>query len=140
MNDVLSVAMGKIAAPSKARSNLLPGTYNVDSIVRVSGTLRVGENYERAPTVSVPLKETLALFIAYSGITATHATTALTRALGEAIAKTGTGQGSLAETMPIVEQTMNRVQSEVIDNLPRVNVSGRVDASLNIEEVEKVVP
>lgn len=133
-----SIALSKLAAAPNARAALTPGVYNVDTTVRVTGTVKVGEDYDVAPTVSIPLKETLALFIAYSGICGEHAIKALRQAMQHAIAVDGCGQGELAKTMPIVNQTMARVEAEIIDQLPRQNRKGAVTTKLTVENLEAV--
>lgn len=134
-----SVALSKINADVNARETLLPGTYNVDTMVHVKGTIKVGEDYLTRPTVSIPLKETLALFIAYSGVTGPHAIAALRLAMQHAIAEDGTGKGELETTMPIVAQTLARVQAEIIDQLPRQQRKGAITHRLTVEQVGQLV-
>jgi len=119
-----------------ARAALTEGTHNVDCTIRVTGTLHVGTDYDTAPTVSIPLKETMALFIAYSGITREHAINVLTRAMTDAIAANGKGKGALAEKLTVVEETMTRVEEDIIALLPRQDRKGPVKASLNYTAFE----
>lgn len=127
-----SVALTKIAAEVGARDLLAPGVYPIDTMVHVKGEISVGEDYDVAPTVSIPLKETLALFIAYSGVTRDAAIAALRRAMQQSIAVDGKGKGALESTMPIVAQTMATVQQEIIDQLPRQDRKGPVKARLTV--------
>jgi len=132
---VNSVALAKIQADEEARALLTPGTYRVDTMVHVTGEINVGQDYSVAPTVSIPMKETLALFIHFSGITGDHAIRALVRAMQTAIATDGKGKGELSATMPIINRTMGRVQSEVINQLPRQPRKGPVTHRLTVEQV-----
>jgi hypothetical protein len=133
-----SIALSKLAAAAGARGVLTPGQYAVDTTVRVTGTVKVGADYDTAPTVSIPLKETLALFIHRCGVTREAAIVALREAMAEAIAVDGKGQGALSETMPIVNETMARVESDIIAHLPRQNRKGAVTTKLNVEELQLV--
>ncbi len=133
-----SIALSKLAAAADARSSLPPGLYGVDTTVHVSGTVKVGADYDTAPTVSIPLKETLALFIHYCGATREAAINALRQAMQEAIALDGKGQGQLAETMPIVNETMERVESDIIAQLPRQKRKGAVTTKLTTEILDAV--
>ena len=133
-----SIALSKLAAAANARASLTPGEYEVDTTVHVKGTLKVGADYDTAPTVSIPLKETLALFIAYSGVTGDHAINALVKAMRQSIATDGTGAGVLAATMPVINATMARVEAEVIALLPRQDRKGPVTAKLQVTQVNTV--
>jgi hypothetical protein len=130
------VALSKINTHAGAREMLKAGEYDIDTTVRISGKIRVGEDYKVAPTVSIPLKETLALFIAYSGVTGEHAIKALRLAMQHSISLTGCGQGELAKNMPIVDENIARVQNEIIATLPRQPRKGQVTTKLNVEKVE----
>ena len=134
-----SVALSKIQAEAGARNNLLPGTYDIDTTVHVTGQIKVGADYTTAPTVSIPLKETLALFIAYCGVTREYAIAALRNAMVHAISEDGQGKGELDATMPIVAETMARVEQDIIAQLPRQNRKGVVTTRLTVEQLAEVV-
>ena len=121
------------------RAMIVPGKYRVDVAVRINGTINVGEDYDTAPTVSIPLKETLALFIAYSGITRQAAITALRRAMVDSIAESGCGQGALSAALPVVDETMATVQNEIINQLPRQPRKGSVTTKLTVQELGMVI-
>lgn len=137
MNNVLALALDKLAVKD-ARDRVAPGNHSVDALVRVQGTVKVGEDYLSQPTVSIPLKETLALFIHYCGCTREAAIAALLRAAGESIAATGKGEGSLKEALPVVEETLKVVQTKVLAKLKKQPKKGPVKVKVEIEEVEIV--
>jgi hypothetical protein len=138
MNNALSVALSKIPAQNGARDALTPGVYPINTMVQLSGQIEVFDDTDRTPTVSIPLNETLALFIAYSGITSTYAIEKLRLAMTHAIGNTGCGKGALEATMPIVVQTMQRVENELLSQLPRTPVKGQVRTNLTVTEVTQV--
>jgi hypothetical protein len=134
------VAKSKLTAATGARQMLTPGEYDIDQTLHIKGTIKVGEDYDTAPTVSIPLKETLALFIAYSGITGDHAKAALVKAMQHSISLTGTGQGELAKTMPVVNQTLAEVENDIIAKLPRQPRKGAVTSKLTVTQLVSVTP
>lgn len=65
MNDVQTTVVSKMVGDKEAkaaRASVLPGQYPVDFTVRVHGTMKVGEDYERAPTTSIPWLEVTTLY------------------------------------------------------------------------------
>lgn len=119
-----------------ARPNVAAGNHDVDVTIRVTGTISVGADYTTTPTVSVPLKETLALFIAYCGITREAAINLMTRAMTDAISQTGKGKGALAG-VDQVEQTIERVEATMA-SLPKQPRKGPVKTKLTYAEVAMV--
>jgi hypothetical protein len=85
---VTTIALTK-AIPKKeadaARTALTPGKYPVDFVARITGTMSVGAHTEKTATVSIPLKEVLALFIARSGITRESSIKLLSECLTDAL-------------------------------------------------------
>lgn len=148
MNNVTQIALTKAVndkAAKIARSGLSVGRHEVDFTVRVSGTLNVSEDTDKVPTVSIPMKETLALFIRYSGITGPHAMALLKRAMTDALAanedgeQSSQGVGAIAEALPIIEETMRTIIEPMLADLPRTPVKGMVKASLQVTEVGELV-
>ena len=136
MRDLIALALEKWKAEKGIRERIAPGNHEVDAVVHVHGTVKVGKDYTTVPTVSVPLKETLALFVAYCGCTREAAKAALLRAAGEAIAATGKGKGSLEDALPVVEETLQTVKDDVLARLARQPRKGTVSVKgLTVEEV-----
>lgn len=133
-----SIALSKLAAKTGARELLTPGVYNVSTLVKVEGTIKVGEDYEATPTVSIPIKETMALFIKYCGCTRESAIKLLTQAMNEAMdANNGKAQGYLAETIPFIDETMKTVEAEILKKLTKQKRKGAVTSKL---KMTKLVP
>lgn len=144
MNQINTIALAKAVAEKTtkaAREGLAVGTHEIDMTVRIHGTMTVAEDTSKVPTVSIPMKETLALFIKYSGITAQHATALLTRAMTEALAandegEQGTeGKGAILAALPILESTMANVVKPMLESLPKTPVKGAVKTKFNITEM-----
>ena len=51
---VLELALSKLSAPKGVRDEFEPGLYPVDEMVHIKGILQIGEDSERAPSVSIP--------------------------------------------------------------------------------------
>lgn len=104
MRDIEKLAISKAIkdrAEKEARANLAPGIHNVDTLVRVSGSLTINPDETYIPTAEIPVKAALALFIRYCGITRDAAENALVRAMTEALNREETG---ILKTMTILEE------------------------------------
>jgi hypothetical protein len=136
--NLLNVALGSIKTLDVSRAAVAPGTYLIDEMVRVSGTMTVGTDYDTAPTVSLPLKEILALFVARAGCTREASIALLLSCVRDAIAEDGRAAGEIAERSSQVEEALETVKREVIDKLPRQPRRGAVKAKLTVEVVQEV--
>jgi hypothetical protein len=135
MNPVIQLALAKVIADKDAkiaRGGVNSGTHLVDMTVRISGRMTVGEDYDTAPTVSIPLKETMALLLHRMGFQRDKAIEILREVMSEAIDLDGKGQGALL-AMPFINDAMAMVENDVIANLPRQNRKGVVKAYLAVE-------
>lgn len=139
-------AVAKKAADA-ARDQLTVGRHEVDLTVRLVGHLQVFEDTEKTPTVSIPMKETLALFVKYSGITGPHAMNVLRRAMTEALAandetdgeQNTKGTGALADALPFIDEVMATVVEPMLASLPKTPVKGQCRAYLDVAEVDSLV-
>ena len=94
--------------------------------VRVSGTVEKQAEQLVAPTVSIPLILTLALFWEKSGVTRDRALRMLREAITEAMAN-GKGKDEQIEArMKDVEKAVAAVKTDLISKLPKAKRSGRV--------------
>jgi hypothetical protein len=125
MDALTQLCLKGFKADRNARQQVATGEHEVNTLVHIQGTVKVAKDYTTVPTVSIPLKETLALFIHYCGCTREAALTALHRAASEAIDATGKGKGSLEAAIPVVEEGLKRVMEE-LDELPRQDRKGAV--------------
>ncbi len=108
--------------------NLEPGRYHFDELltIRVSGTVEKHGDQLVAPTTSVPLILTLALFWEKCGITREHALRLLRSALFEAMTE-GTDKGERIEArMKDVEAAVTAVKDDLLAKLPKARRSGEV--------------
>jgi hypothetical protein len=127
----------KAAEKKEHRDFLKPGTYNVDFTVHVSGKVSIGKDAEKTPTVSIPLKETLALFIQYSGVTRDAAIDVLRRAMTDALKNDTKGRGAIAE-LDIVNPVFEEVVENFLKELPKVPQKGPVDCKrLQVEVTDE---
>lgn len=117
----------------------------VDFTVRVKGYLDIFEDTEKTPTVSIPMKETLALFIRYCGVTREAAMGLLQRAMTDALAVKESGEqnhkgvGAIAEAMPIIDEIEKTIVEPLLRTLPRTPVKGKVLTYLEVTEVGELL-
>lgn len=136
MNALINVALGSLKTDASAREALAPGKYPVDATVRVVGSLSVGVDYDTVPTVSLPVKEILALFVAHAGITREATMSLLRRCVEQAIADEGKSAGEIAERVAAVDAYLEVIKKEILEQLPRVPRKGAVKAKLEVEILE----
>jgi hypothetical protein len=134
MNNVLALAVAGVKIDKEVRNAVSTGKYAVDSWVHVQGTVSVGADYDTAPTVSLPVLEILALFVARAGITREASMKLLREVAGEAIAATGGAAGSIVAEVEAVKDALEVVKRQVIDTLPRQTRKGPVKVSVTLTE------
>ncbi len=108
--------------------NLDPGRHYFDDVltIRVSGTVEKQADQLVAPTTSVPLIPTLALFWEKAGIAREHAMNMLREAITEAMTE-GTDKNERIEShINDVEAAIKAVKDELIAKLPKARRSGKV--------------
>ena len=108
--------------------DLEPGRHEIDEVlmVHVSGTVTKQGDTMAAPTVSIPLIPTLALFWEKSGITQDHALRMLREAITEAMSSGKDTTGEIQARMKHVETAIETVKKELLDKLPKQRRAGRV--------------
>lgn len=110
------------------------GEHHVDVTVRITGTLSVAKDTEKTPTVSIPLKEVLALFIARSGCTREASIALLRECMTEALADGTKGVGAVDAAADIDACWKDEV-SKLTASLPKTPVKGAVKAKLSVAVV-----
>jgi len=118
--------------------NLQPGKHHIDQtvMVRVSGTVERRKDTMIAPTVSIPLVPTLALFFEKSGITRDHALRMLREAITEAITNGKDKDEEIQARIIELEAAMSAIKDDLIAKLPKVARKGAViTKNLEIEVV-----
>ncbi len=94
--------------------------------LRVTGSVEKQADQLVAPTASIPLVATLALFWEKSGITRDHALKMLREAITEAM-EDGADKGEQIQArLKDVEAAIKAVKDDLIAKLPKVKRSGRV--------------
>lgn len=109
-------------------ADLEPGRHEIDEVlmVHVSGTVTKQGDTMAAPTVSIPLIPTLALFWEKSGITQDHALRMLREAITEAMSAGKDTGSEIQARMKHVETAIETVKRELLDKLPKQRRAGRV--------------
>lgn len=95
-------------------------------VVRVSGSVEKHEDQLVAPTVSIPLVTTLALFFDKCGVTRDHALSMLREAITEAMDDGVNEDAKIKQRIGDVEKAIKAVKDELIAKLPKMKRSGRV--------------
>lgn len=122
-----------------ARAGLAVGTHQVDVTVRVTGTVTVGEDYGRTPTVGVPVKEVLALFLARSGALRGANVALLQACFTEAMADgAGKGKDALKKAVTDLDTVWTDQVNAILATLPDAPVRGPVTTKLAVAEVVAV--
>jgi hypothetical protein len=108
--------------------DLEPGRYFCDEVltVRVTGTVEKKEDEFIAPTVSIPLIPTLALFWEKCGVTRDHALRMLREAITEAMLDGVKEDGHIQSRVKDVEAAVTAIRSELIDRLPKMRRNGKL--------------
>ena len=108
--------------------DLEPGRHFCDEVltVRVTGTVEKLEEELVAPTVSIPLISTLALFWEKSGVTRDHVLRMLREAVTEAMLDGVKEDENILDRIKDVDAAIKTVRSELIERLPKMRRSGRV--------------
>lgn len=100
--------------------------FDEEVVVRINGSVEKHGDQMIAPTVSIPLVATLALFWEKSGITRGAALNLLKEAITEAMTASVNEDASIKERIGDVETAIKAVKEELISKLPKMKRSGRV--------------
>jgi hypothetical protein len=94
--------------------------------VLVTGTVEKLEEELIAPTVSIPLIPTLALFWEKCGVTRDHALRMLREAVTEAMLDGVKEDAHIQSRIKDVDAAIKTVRSELIERLPKMRRSGKL--------------
>jgi hypothetical protein len=135
-NYALMVAKKWIENQLKNQPEPPVGSVDVNEILtlEVKGTVKKAEDYERTPTVSIPLKATLALVLEKSGITRDRSMAILVEAMNEALQAQEQGEEYVKDMIRNVVEAENRVQN-MLGQLDKVTVSGSKTIKENVTEI-----
>lgn len=136
MNDILHVALARLL---KDQPDLPVGTVEVDETVtvHVKATVRRGEDETYVPTVSIPLKATMALLLHKAGFQRDQAAALLTAAMTDALNANVLGDTAVKALLADVDASMARVQA-ITTALPPATRAGKVTVRGTVAVVEPV--
>ena len=133
LNPVELLALSRIKA-SEARDQVSPGTHPVDFTVRVQGSVKVGEDTEKAPTVRLPHLAVMALFIQRMGFQRDHATAVLMNCMREALEMDTSARDTLLANFPEIATCEEGLRT-MMAALPPIKERGHVTVKLAIQQV-----
>lgn len=138
-----STIQGIVAKKWKDLDVELPvGRTSIDTsfVVRVAGSVQKRENQFVAPTISIPLLATIAYFVDRLGIGKDQALTTLREAVTEAMTQKVEESPAIKAKMADMESAVAAVKRDLIEKLPRLRRSGRVDLDDLLVTVHELVP
>ena len=138
LTDLYVIALSKAVADKvvkQARTSVHPGAYNVDLTVNVKGNLTVNPEETYIPTIAVPLKATLALFVRYCGCTREVALSNLVRAMTDALNADEKAEAAvknaISEDQEVIDEAERRVLAAMAA-LPPKTRNGKVLTDLEV--------
>ena len=140
MNDVIAVALAKALEKNAKPIKLAAGEYAVDQTItlKVTGTVKKGEDHEYTPTVDIPLLATMALLLEKSGFQRERSKALLIEAMQEALAANVEADELVAERLKDIEAAMVHVR-EVTEALPKKIRNGMTNVGITIVDVTPIV-
>jgi hypothetical protein len=116
----------------KSREDLAPGIHAVSDSVNLtlSGSVEVNEPETYTPTINIPLKVTMALFVRYSGITGAAALKALEKAMSEALTLDKKAVKLISE-LAVLEQAEEKVTA-MLGELPKAERKGKTFVKVEV--------
>lgn len=128
MKKELLLGLSKLLAKEAkgVRGKVRAGEHELDEeiLLRVVGTLNVGEDHTYIPTVSMPHKAVLALFVRYCGVTREAALGHLEQAMKDALLKDENAEEML-QAVADLDEAEARVQA-TLEELPQMVRKGAV--------------
>lgn len=161
MNDIQTTVVAKVIGEKEgkaARAAVAPGQYPVDFSVRFHGTMKVGEDYERPATTSIPWLEVTTLYrevfrraidslvaqidaggsvsrgdltsMATAGVLTTDV---LVDCIRTALENAASAVGTVKERVKEVEAGIEALKKDLVAQAPPQKVPGRVSLSVETE-------
>ena len=124
----LTAAVKALGDEIKSRDDLDPGSYSVNDSLSFTlvGNVSVNGKETYIPTIAIPLKVTMALFVRYSGITGDRALQALEQAMSEALTLGEKGESHVAE-VAMLDKAEEKVKL-MLGELPKKTRKGKVQS------------
>ncbi len=121
----------------ETRNKVRPGSYAFDFLLHIKGNTDVGEDFETTPTVSIPIIETLALFVSRAGFTRKKSLELLSNCVKDAILGNKKGaKGEIERVLPELTETIKKIKKEVLAELPKAKRKGIVKIECDVNKVE----
>ena len=133
LNNLVAAKVAKTA-----RDEVNPGEHTVDFTVRVTGTVKVLADTEKTSTVSIPVKEVLALFVQRSGCTREASLALLRECLTDALNNSTKGEGAIEGGVDL-DAEFKAAVADLTASLPKTPVKGAVKTALNVEVLSEEV-
>ena len=127
MDSTIQSILGKIW--SKNAPDIEPGLTEVhgEYLVRVSGCVEKGEDGFATPTVSIPLISTLAFCFEKLGVDRDSQVAVLRSAITEAMEAEQKEDSAIQSRIRHVSEAVEFVKREILQNLPKMKRSGKLD-------------
>jgi hypothetical protein len=109
-------------------------------VVRVTGVVTKGEDSFCTPTVSIPLITTLAFCFEKLGVDRDIVAPVLREAIREAMLLEQNEDGSILSRVRHVSEAVEFVKKEILQNLPKMRRTGRIDTKQMLVTVESASP
>ena len=142
-SDLVTTVISKLVSAkeaSAARDGVGAGTFPVSFTLTVEGTVTVRKDTEKIPTVSVPLKEVIALFLARSGATREAAIALLRECITDVLASKGGKGGAKGALEAEYDAAFGDLAEALLATLPKTRVRGAVDLDDVIVTVTESLP
>ncbi len=139
-SDLTVTVLSKIvnsAAEKAARDTLTAGTFPVDFTASVKGSVVVRADTEKVPTVSIPVKEVLALFIQRSGALRDQNISLMASCISDALNAKGGKGGATGSLVGEFDAVFGDTVAAFLSTLPKTRVKGAVETKglvINITE------
>lgn len=164
MNDIQMTVLAKVVGEKEAkaaRKGVAPGQHPVDFTVRVHGVMKVGEDYERAATTSIPWLEVTTLYrevfrgaideliakidngagvtradltgMATAGVLTTGV---LVDCIRKALDEGSSAVGTIKDKVQEVEKGVEKLKKDIVAKTPPQQVPGKVSLDVEVDEVD----
>lgn len=124
----------------KESADFTVGRHEIDEVlvVRVRGSVERHADQLVSPTVSIPLVSTLALFWEKAGLNRDEALSLLREAITEAMDDRVNEDASIQARIDDVQEAITAIRKDLIDQLPKMKRSGRLDTKNLVVNVTPV--
>ena|GEM_PF-5555287 len=146
---ITKLVSGRSKVAKEAREALNPGEYEIDTTVHITGTMKIGEAHEIAPTASILNADFLTMVLHHAGITRDAATKLIEKVASDYLVDwTGSDEDkeeAKAARKAKVEEIdpdgkIKAIFSEFKNSLPRIPSKGKVTWKGNVSEIEAATP